>query len=791
MTEKSVPANFETLRVVISQSGLSGSSDSKLFLLVGDVTSHPIHSIVPDPGVILPGPREKKLGNDFLLTVYHFNDLHGHLVRFIPGGEDAIISRMAWQIHEKRKNVSGDPDKAVMTFSAGDDCIGSVFDELLGSNPSDFETHASYQLYSELGLDAACLGNHDFDLGFPLLAKSIEQNAKFPILIANLSGCNRIKDLVYPAAIKVVKGIRVGIIGLVTQAELKISDSNCSVTDPFFAAQNLIRAIKPYCDVIIILSHLGFTLSNSSIPMINVGDVELAEKLSYGEVQLIIGGHSHHELNTQGLSPKNIVNGIPIVQTGALGRFLGQVDIKIGQKSTAVTNVRLISTASLPIDRNFENKVVQPVLSQARSLFTRNLGFVSNDPCFDTDYVRNSFASGELSLANFITDAIPERLKINGYDVDLAMIDSSSLRKGLTPAQPVSFGDWFNVMPFADTIRLYRINGKQLFDLLQDNAKRVDRPNEPHTERGFLQFSRKLRYSIALEAHRYQTEAIEIFINELPLEEQFSKEFLLAGTNFIREYANSWERLDNQHQDCSFIDLHKLDHSDTEIFLRRELVAFIKDAGGISAETGAKLDGRLKIVEKVQPKMSSVSLGQFTQYVGEQNHAMAGAVIAISAAHAVALGQACMTISLKKVNGDLPGFKYELDQVNEIKQKLLDLCDQDAKAIAEYVALRESGQELSGKELLCNIPIQVCWLSILAAQQFENFRVSVDERVHDDLEMSIKLLFGSASSAMLLLDSNLRIWSDENLHKKFEPVLGELLISISKIKPVERIRTNL
>ncbi len=32
------------------------------------------------------------------------------------------------------------------------------------------------------------------------------------------------------------------------------------VTDPVFAAKNMISAIRPYCDVIIILSHLGLTL---------------------------------------------------------------------------------------------------------------------------------------------------------------------------------------------------------------------------------------------------------------------------------------------------------------------------------------------------------------------------------------------------------------------------------------------------------------------------------------------------------------------------------------------------
>ncbi len=78
---------------------------------------------------------------------------------------------MAWQIHEKRKSVANDANKAVLAFTAGDDCIGSVFDELLGSNLGNFSVHASYQLYSALNIDAACLGNHDFDLGFPSIGK--------------------------------------------------------------------------------------------------------------------------------------------------------------------------------------------------------------------------------------------------------------------------------------------------------------------------------------------------------------------------------------------------------------------------------------------------------------------------------------------------------------------------------------------------------------------------------------------------------------------------------------------
>jgi hypothetical protein len=65
----------------------------------------------------------------------------------------------------------------------------------------------------------------------------------------------------------------------------------------------------------------------------------------------------------------------------------------------------------------------------------------------------------------------------------------------------------------------------------------------------------------------------------------------------------------------------------------------------------------------------------------------------------------------------------------------------------------------------------------------------VNERVKDDLEMSIKLLHSAASTAMLLLDSNLRIWHDKNLHEKYEPILSELISSISAIDPVYRIRS--
>ena len=121
-----------------------------------------------------------------------------------------------------------------------------------------------------------------------------------------------------------------------------------------------------------------------------------------------------------------------------------------------------------------------------------------------------SFASGESAFANFIADALAFQARAHGYPVDFAMIDASSVGCGLPVGKPMTFGDWFEVMPFADTLCLVRLSGRELLTLLQDNAQRLDRPGQPHTERGFLHFSREVRYAIRLDAASDSAQAEDI-----------------------------------------------------------------------------------------------------------------------------------------------------------------------------------------------------------------------------------------------------------------------------------------
>jgi 2',3'-cyclic-nucleotide 2'-phosphodiesterase (5'-nucleotidase family) len=763
-------------------------ADRELYLFSGDPTKGVIEEIIPDEGIVLPPPLPGLKKNDFFLTIYHFNDIHGHLVRFTPAGDEAVFTRMAYQIQEKRLKVADDPYRAVLTLSAGDDCIGSVFDELMDDTFGSDPVHASYRLYSAAGVDFSVLGNHDFDLGIQVLKHSIQKDAKFPILTANLADCPALQGLYYPAALMVVKGIRIGIIGLATSAEYKISKKESRIYNPIQTTLNILPAIKPLCDVVILLTHLGYSLSATSAITAEAGDVELARALPYAGVHLIVGGHSHNELNHQGLSPQNIVNGIPIVQAGSLGRYLGRVDVRIRQKSAAVTHVRLIPTEILPVNQELEEQVMLPLIQRARNYFSRGLGKVGDNPTLGTDYVRNTFASGELALANFITDGMLSQLRKAGQQVDLAMIDSSCVRRGLEVGGQLSYGDWFNLMPFADTIRYYRLTGEQLRDLIHDNAMRIDLPNEPNTERGFLQFSSGVRYTIRLGKTRAEVDAREILVNGKPLNQQLDQDFLIATTSFVRELAGNWENYRDQLAGCDLMDIHDFEHFESDYFMRRELVKYILDQGEISENTGALIDGRLNVEEEMKGSITDLSIKEFSREISFQNHAMAGAVISNAALSAVSLGFACVhNTQLFLEDGGTP-YQSRLDQLGSIQEQLLDICEKDATAIGTLVSLRNAGEEMQGQRLLCEYPTRISQLSIVAAQTLQDFRSLVNERVKDDLEMSINLLTGTAQSAMLLLDSNLRIWTDPELANQFEPILEGLVNDIAALTPVKRIR---
>ncbi len=591
------------VQLIHSTANPNGIAETELFLLTGDVTCGPINHIEANPNWNLDRSSVSKRTTPFRLRVLHFNDLHGFLSKLGRTGERSIFSRMVSFVKKTRQEYQTNPDMAVLFLTGGDEQVGSLFDELMGHSVESYQIHAGYHAYSAAGVDAGVVGNHDLDKGADLLAYAIEQDARFPLLSANILCRHKLKQLCYPAALFRIKGIRVGLIGLTTAGQLKHSKTNLTVSDPLTSLQNLLPAFKPYCDIIIILSHLGHSVASSMATVKPIGDVELARALDYCEVDLIVGGHTHHALNEHGLSQVNVVNGIPIVQAGTLGHYLGSVYITLRQETAAVSCVRLMTVSDLPVDEAFENTVVQPLLKQARTIFDTPLGVMSDDLGLKTVIVRNCFAVREVALVNFISDAIVSRCKHNGYAVDLAMVDAADVRSGLNVGPHVTLGRWLRIMPFADTIQLCQLTGRQLKDLLDDNARRIDIPGEPHVERGFLQLSRAIRYTVNIVGQqRCDFYASHITVNGVSLNRQLDKTFTLACSSFVRRACQTWKKYTDAKLNLAHtaFEFEQLPRSNIGLLVAQELITYIRSQGGITPTTGAVEDGRLQVTVNSQ-----------------------------------------------------------------------------------------------------------------------------------------------------------------------------------------------
>jgi 5'-nucleotidase / UDP-sugar diphosphatase len=562
----------------------SGSRADALLLFHGNPSAAPVREIVAAPGVALPGPPDFKPDRPFRLRLLHFNDLHGRLADVSEHASTPVVSRLAGHIKQARTTCAIQPEAGLLVFSGGDDLIGSPFAELMCSRPVAFVCHPAYRLYSAAGVDAGVVGNHDLDWGLGMLALSAGQDAAFPLLSANLvPAAGTEAPGIYPAALFVVKGLRVGVIGLTTPAEIKhVLPGEFAVTDALVAVGNLLPALRPLCDVLIVLSHLGYSLASASAATAGAGDVELAQALPHGTVDLIIGGHTHSLLHASGFDPAQRINGIPIVQAGAGGRYLGEVVMDVTPTGAVVTEARLHSGAALAEDAAFEALRVQPLTERVQRVLCEPLGMVARRADAGS-------AGAKTDLPRFVADALAARCRAAGFAVDFALVDASSVCAELPTDRPLTLWDLFCLAPYADSIVLRRFTPAQMRAFLDDNALRYDPTGWPVAEgeeRGFVQFSREVRCRVIMDEANDQPRRYDCTIAGRNLQDELTartRPYLVACSSFLRQLAHGWER-EQREAGVALFDLHAMPEEQTGLALREELVAYLREILGASTE---------------------------------------------------------------------------------------------------------------------------------------------------------------------------------------------------------------
>lgn len=252
------------------------------------------------------------------ITILHTNDVHSHIDPFPVdhprnpnmGG----AARRAAIIENIRKE-----EEHVLLLDAGDIFQGTPYFNFYGGE-------LEFKLMSMMQYDLATIGNHDFDNGIDGLYAQLP-HAKFEFVSANYDFKNTVLDShVKPYKIFNKGGIKIGVFGLGIELEGLVDKKAYKETvyhNPIEVAQDMARILKhnKKCDLVICLSHLGFSYKNEPN---KVSDLDLAKKTK--NIDLIIGGHTHTFLEKPVIQKNSEGKEVMINQVGCYGINLGRVD---------------------------------------------------------------------------------------------------------------------------------------------------------------------------------------------------------------------------------------------------------------------------------------------------------------------------------------------------------------------------------------------------------------------------------------------------------------------------------
>jgi 2',3'-cyclic-nucleotide 2'-phosphodiesterase (5'-nucleotidase family) len=409
-------------------------------------------------------------------TILHTNDFHGAL-EWKSGGSSSNpgMARVAQVINNVRTTVGTDN---VLLLDAGDEMQGSLLSNIQKGAPV-------IAVYNTMGYAAATFGNHEFDWGQDVLAARASE-ATYPYLSANVvvndtGNCATAgwtsPSFAQPYVIKTVgtapNTVNVAIVG-VTSTETPIitvasATAGLCFKDPADSILHYYDTMKASADVIVVLSHLGYTDGGYGYGIPIYGDQTLAQKLiTAGKpANLIVGGHSHTDL-----AAATVVGTTTIAQAHYNGRKVGRADITVNPDgSVGVVWARLLvpTGAADPYDATVDALITSYTSDPAyQALINEEIGW-TNVPI-----ARNY--EGDSLMGYFVNDAIYNDLNTDSFaenDVDMVFNNAGGLRADIACAAPpclLTYGTLFSVLPFGNQTVVGDMTGAQILELLNQSA---------------------------------------------------------------------------------------------------------------------------------------------------------------------------------------------------------------------------------------------------------------------------------------------------------------------------------
>ena len=256
------------------------------------------------------------------LTLIYSSNTLGEVVPCgcIEAGNAGGISRRSHYINTVR-----DEGKKVLLLDGGNALVigqpGNEREQQKARKRAEF----ILKLYGKMGYDAVNIGDTDLVLGLEYL-RTLQKHSSVPFLSANLKEKKTRKTVFKPYLIKEIHGLKVGIIGLITQSISPMLNKirGYFVEDPARAATDSINGALLGVDIIIALAHMNHSEIES-----------FAQKVP--KISIIIGGHNQSYMDAK------MVNHSLWVQTDAFGFQIGRLDVRWVKGSSDFQYVNILT----------------------------------------------------------------------------------------------------------------------------------------------------------------------------------------------------------------------------------------------------------------------------------------------------------------------------------------------------------------------------------------------------------------------------------------------------------------
>ena len=371
------------------------------------------------------------------LNIFHTNDIHG-----------GVDENIGFAKFKHFINLANEYTRAegYLVLDAGDIFHGTPFATVeLGESVA--------QVLKVVGYDAMSPGNHDFNYGQDRLVE-LGKVADVELLAANvktIEGKLRYGD----CFVKEIGEMRVGVFGLTTPETGTKTNPENVVGLTFGTEEEIVAEAKLMVqvlqergvDVIIGLMHMGIDTDS------RIKSTTIASQVD--DIDLIIDGHSHSELNQY-----EIVNGTILTSTGEHFKNVGVVTIQYDLMADEIIKLVPHQISMKQLEKCEEDTEVKSVIDRIKNNQKSILEEVIGTTAIKLEGGRSSVLNGHTNLGHLLTAAM-----LNETQADISLINGGTIRDSIDVGM-ITKGDVLKVLPFSNHIVTVEMTGKQLIEIL-------------------------------------------------------------------------------------------------------------------------------------------------------------------------------------------------------------------------------------------------------------------------------------------------------------------------------------